>query len=47
MAPLPVIGYLCYIFDDLISQGGMEEKITNYCPDLGMLHNGTLFFADY
>lgn len=43
MASLPAIGYLCYIFDDLTSEGA--EGIPNFCPDLSMLHNGTIFFA--
>ena len=30
MAPLTAIGYLCYIFDDLISKGQMEGKIPNF-----------------
>ena len=47
MAPLTAIGYLCYIFDDLISKGQMEGKIPNFCPDFGILRSGTLFFDDY
>ena len=47
MAPLIAIGYLCYIFNDLISKGQMEGKISNFCPDLGILCSGALFFADY
>lgn len=43
MVFLLVIGYLCYIFDDLISEG--VEGILNFCFDFSMLYNGIIFFV--
>ena len=46
MAPLTAIGYLYYIFDDLI-RVRWRGKYQIFCPYLGILRSGILFFADY